>query len=561
MLAAASVFLVSVYKPLIVFATVVPWAWLVSSKLEKDARYYKLKHRLFNYVYLGCFAAALAAMLFVPIFWIGWPLGIAVLAAPLVAYMKIRNAEVPEGKEFKLTGQGLAERLAARRAARAHRAALLAFLDAEGRERPTPSKDDPRFTTHMLVEDLVVPALAARASQVDIAVGSGGATVSHTIDGIRYKRQEITAEQGMGLIDYLKDVAGLNVEDRRRRQNATFRMNGPAGRNELSLVTAGSSSGVELRIVFDRAKRLMVPFDNLGLLPQQLEAMRVIEEPHERHGIVVFAAPPGQGLSTTAYSLVGRHDAYTSNIKTLEREVLAEIDGVDHVQFDPSNKEIDFATNLQSILRRDPDVVLIGQPGDPDTARVATDPGIEGPLIYVPLRAAGTVEAVRTWAQLVGEVPRAAAALRVVMTQRLMRKVCENCRQAYPPTAEQLQKLNLPPDRVKQLYQAGGKIQVKNKIDTCPVCGGTGYFGQTGVFEVLVFDDEMRKLLAEGNLKGVLAQARRKKMIYLQEAALRKAVDGVTTIEEVIRVTAPPRKSQSPRRAEPKPVGQGAPPP
>ena len=269
----------------------------------------------------------------------------------------------------------------------------------------------------------------------------------------------------------------------------------------------------------------------------------------------LFGAPPGHGLTTTGYALISRHDAYTSNVKTLEHEIEATMDGVDQVQWDPTNPDVDFPSSLQSIIRRDPDIVQIAQLTDPETARVAAEPGMDGPLIYIPQRAAGITEQIREWAKLVGDVKPAIKPLALVMNQRLLRSVCPHCRQPYEPSPEQLRKMNLPGDKVKQLYQASGKVQLKNKIETCPVCAGSGYFGQTGVFQVMVIGDETRRLLRAGDLKGALAEARRNKMIYLQEAALRKVVDGETTIDEVVRVTSPARTGST--ASKPKPAAAG----
>ena len=240
---------------------------------------------------------------------------------------------------------------------------------------------------------------------------------------------------------------------------------------------------------------------------------------------------------------MGRHDAYTSNIKTLEGEVLSRIDGVDHLQWDPTNPDVDFATNLQSILRRDPDVVLVGRVTETKAAWVAAEAGMQGPLIYITQQSSTIAGQLREWVRLVGDLKLATASMRVVTNQRLLRTLCPNCRQAYQPTRERLKKMNLPADRIKQLYQASGKVQDKNKIEDCPVCGGSGYLGQTGAFEVMSLDDDARRHLVGGDLKSALAHARRNKMIYLQEAALSKVVSGQTTIEEVVRVTASARGS------------------
>jgi general secretion pathway protein E len=345
----------------------------------------------------------------------------------------------------------------------------------------------------------------------------------------------------------------LDVNDRRRRQQGDFGLRGPNGSTQVSLVVKGSSSGQIAQIDFDRATRLHRAFDGLGLLAPQLEALQFFEPKHERHGIILLGAPPGQGLTTTAYAMISRHDAYTSNIKSLEREVSVRLEGVDQVQWDPTNPDIDYATNLQSILRRDPDVVLTSDVRDNETARVAADPGMQGPLIYVQQPLPTIVDQIRDWVKRVGDVKEATRALRAVTNQRLLRSLCPNCRQAYTPTPEQIKKLNLPARKVSQLYRAGGKVQVKNKIEDCPVCQGTGYLGQTAAFEVFIIDDEARKMLASSDLKAALAHARRKNMIYMQEAALAKVVAGETTIEEVVRAIS----ATAPAAAAPRPPQSG----
>lgn len=532
------------WKALLILPPFIAWAWLVSTKLDKDARYYHLNYNLWNGIHLGAAVAALAAMLFVPYFALSWPVGVIILLGPVLTYWHIRDQAVPEGEQFKLTSQGIMAKLAARKQARAAHQAIIQFIDSKGKTRDTPLRDDPLFAVHMLAEDMLGPALAARASRVELNVATSGGSISQTIDGIRYKRETAPTESSMRMIDYLKDIAGLDLAERRRRQTGDFRLRGPSGEAEINIVTTGSSSGQLLRVDFDRNKRMHKPFDAVGLLAPQLEALRFFEQPHERHGIILVGAPPGHGLSTTAYSFLSRHDAYTSNVKSLEREIMVQLLGVDQVQWDPNNPDIDYATNLQSILRRDPDVVLTGEIRDNETARVVAEPGMKGPLIYIQQPLATIVDQIRDWVKKVGDVRDATKPLRAVTNQRLLRSLCPNCRQAYQPSPEQLKKLNLPAKKVNQLYRAGGKVQVKNKIENCPVCGGTGYLGQTAAFEVMIVDDEARKLLAAGDLKAALGHARRNNMFYIQEAALSKVISGETDIDEVVRVTSPPRAAE-----------------
>ncbi len=552
---ASSAVLVSWWKMLLIFMPFLPWAWIISSKLDKDARFFHLNHRLWNGIHLAAGLAAMAAMLFVPTFWASWPIGVILLAAPIMVYWRYRNEHVPEERRFHLSGEGLSAKMATRRQARATRLAMLRFADSAGDDRAVPLKDDPLYQTHLLAEDVIGQGVASRASRIELSVEPSGTSCAQTIDGIRYKRPPVATDAGMQLIDYMKDLAGLDLDDRRRRQSGTFRMQSPDGEVELTLTTAGSSNGVVARVEVNRSKHLIKPFDGLGLLPSQLESLRAFEEVHDRHGIILIGAPSGHGRSTSLYSFVARHDAYTTNIKTLEREILARVDGVDHVQWDPTNREIDFATNLQSILRRDPDIVMIGQIKDQESATIAVQPGLEGPLIYIPQRAATLAEQVRNWVKMVGDVKDATRALRAVVNQRLLRTLCPNCRQPYQPAPEQLERLHLSPDKIRQLYRPGGQVQVKNKIEPCPVCAGRGYLGQTGAFEVFLISDDVRKPLRGGDLKAALGVARRNRMIYLQEAAMSKIISGETSLEEVIRVTAPARADAgNPPRPQPDPA-------
>ncbi len=540
---AALAFLISPWMPVLMFLPFIPWAWLISSKLEEDARIFQLNPQKWNSLHLTAGVGALIAMLAIPIFWASWPIGMLILFAPILVYWRVRNESVPESKRFYLTGAGLAARIEARRQARVAKDALIQFVDAKGNSHGLPLKDDPEYASHMLAEDLLGPAIDARASRIEVAIGSNGVAIAQNVDGVRFQRDPITPEQALQLMDYLKQYAGLDAEDRRRHQTGQFQIVRPDGKSELTVVTAGSSNSQVLRIDIDRTNRLNKPFDDLGLLPQQLEELNTLEEPHNRHGIILVGAPPGQGLSTTLYSFIGRHDAYTSNIKTLEREILVELDGITHVQWDANNPEIDYASHLQSILRRDPDIVMTGQVRDAETATIITEPGIEGPLLYVPIRKANIVEMINYWVKLVGNLKQATRALKAVTNQRLLRTLCPNCKQGYQPTADQLKRLNLPAEKVPQLFRTGGKIQIKNKIQTCPICQGTGYFGQSAAFEVMLIDDEGRKILTKGDLKAALAHARRNKMITIQESAMHKVINGDTTIEELIRVMAPAKNA------------------
>ncbi|HMN96942.1 MAG TPA: ATPase, T2SS/T4P/T4SS family [Phycisphaerales bacterium] len=539
LLAAEAAILVDPIKAVLVLAAFIPWAWLISSRLEPDARYFHLNYHRWNGIHMAGGAAALIAVLAIPWFWLGLPVALLLLAAPILAYWKIRNKAVPEERRFRFSGGALSAKMEARRAKAAIRDARVTYIGPDRKPLPIPTRDDPRLPIHLLTEQMLEPAVGARANRVELLPVQGGYLISQVVDGVRYKRESVPAETANAAIDYLKSAAGLDVEDRRRRQVGQVRMRSGFGDTALDLAVSGTANGQSLRVDIERSKRVSRPFDQLGLLQPQVEPLAALLDMAGRHGVVLFAAPSGHGLTTTSYSLLSRHDAFTANIKTLERAVELRLDGVDHSAFDASNPAADYSTSLQSILRRDPDIVLVADLKDPGTGKVAAGPGIGGPLLYIAQQCDSAVAQWSEWNKAVGDPRKAAAALKVIMNQRLLRVVCPQCRQGYQPTPEQAKKLGLPAGKQHMLYRAGGKVQEKNKIVECPICNGIGYFGQTAVFEVMPIDDESRRLLAAGDFRGAYAVARRNRMIYLQEAALAKVRDGVTTVEEVARVLNP----------------------
>jgi type IV pilus assembly protein PilB len=392
-----------------------------------------------------------------------------------------------------------------------------------------------------------------RATRIDLASTQAGVATSMLVDGVRTKGEPMPPDVGNAAIDMIKRLAGLDVNDRRRRQTGAFTVTSAAGSSRLTVLSIGSSSGQSLRVEFDREERFGKAIDSIGLAPSQLEALRTLEDPGKRVGVVIVSAPPGQGLTTLGFSIVSRHDAYTSNIKTLERELVYRVEGVEHKAFAPEPGVEDYASALTKIIRRDPDVVLAADISEPGSAKAATLMGLERPLVYVLVPAESMAAAVATWIQAVGDPKTATKCLSAVVHQRLIRQLCPNCKSPFTPAPEQAKKLGIPSGKQVELFRPSGKIQVKNRIEDCPVCQGSAYFGQIGIFEVMMVDKDARQMLAENDFRGAYARAvRDAKMIQLQEAALLKVREGLTSLEEVQRVFAPKQA------AAPKPAAAGA---
>ena len=549
--------LMSILKPLLLIATFVAYTRYVA-RLEADARMYTLPILGWNLGYIGAALVSLVLIVFIPWFFVGWLLAVMILAGTMFAYWKFRDARLPENRRFRFGGEKLAKAMAARKQAAADRAASAQFTRADGSKEPVPQKEDPTLGIYLTVEQMTLAPLSVRATRIDLASTQAGVATSMLVDGVRTKGEPMPPDVGNAAIDMIKRLAGLDVNDRRRRQTGAFTVTSAAGSSRLTVTSIGSSSGQSLRVEFDREERFGKAIDSIGLAPSQLEALRTLEDPGKRVGVVIVSAPPGQGLTTLGFSLVSRHDAYTSNIKTLERELVYRVEGVEHKAFAPEPGVDDYGAALTKIIRRDPDVVLAADISEPGSAKAATLMGLERPLVYVLVPAESMAAAVATWIQAVGDPKTATKCLSAVVHQRLIRQLCPNCKSPFTPAPEQAKKLGIPSGKQVELFRPSGKIQVKNRIEDCPVCQGSAYFGQIGIFEVLMVDKDARQMLAENDFRGAYARAvRDTKMIQLQEAALLKVREGLTSLEEVQRVFAPKQAAA----AKPAASGATAPPP
>ncbi len=550
---AAGLFLMSIWKPLLMLVTLVPWAALVSRVYDKHAARFFLPRRQWNIFHLlmgaTAIAVSIAAGLFLEsqaAFWIGWGAMVLILTVDVVAYAVVANRDerVPEQHHIRFNLDTLRAQREEKAKAKQQATVTLRIEGPNKHVVPAPDRETPEFEIRSSAEALYSRAMEARASQIDIGpVGGreGAYGAVFLVDGVAQAGGDpMPAADALRIMDFWKACAGLDVTDRRRKQTGQIKVTAEDITHTLKVTSMGSAGGMRLTMLLDPAEAVSYKADQLGLLDQQMEALKAIAA--EEQGVVLLASPPDGGRTSTLYAVVAMHDAYTSNVQTLEMEPQRNIEGVRTNVYDAAKEGAEFATTLRSILRRDPDVVAIADLPDAATAREAASADQERTRVYLSMKADNALTAVQGYVKAVGDTRKAADSLHGAVAQKLLRKLCTNCRVPYQPTPEMLKKLGLPEGKVKQLFKKSGQVMIKNKPEICPACRGTGYFGQEGVFEVFPIGPEEREAIASGNLQGVAASLRKRGLPTIQQVAIRKAVEGTTSVEEVLRITAPPAR-------------------
>lgn len=542
------VMLVSWWKPLIVLAPIVPWAWLISTVYDKHAFRFHLGREKWNSVHLSVGLAAIVLALGVPAvaglegivgFIVAFAIMLAVLGIDIAVYPMIANKDerVPPEHRVKLDFSKLAEARAAKAEAKSVGSSELILVSPAGSKLAVPEKGSPEFEARVAAEQIVIRARAARASQVDVMpAGKDQAyAVSMLVDGVRPAPEPLPANDAVRLIDIWKTAAGLDVQDRRKRQQADMTIIENETKHNVRLTTIGGQGGMRLSLVFEPKSAVRRGIKQMGLLAQQMDAVKAMVE--ERQGVVLLAAPADNGRTTMMYTLVKLHDAYTSNVQTIEIEVQDDLEGARQNVFNAATEGAELDKLVRSTMRRDPDVVGIAEL-DAATALEITRADHERTRTYVSLKAGSAMAAIDQWVKLVGDPEKAAGCLHGVIAGRLLRKLCDNCKTPYQPSADMLKKLGLPADKVPQLFKKGGQVLIRNKPEICTVCAGVGYAGQEGIFEVHPIGAEERSAIAGGNVQELRGLLRKSGLPTMQQAALRKAVDGITSVEEVVRVTS-----------------------
>lgn len=540
-LQAEPLMLTSLVKPLLILLVIGGWAWLVG-RLSKDAGFFYTQQKTWGLAHIAAGLLGFGAIFLIPVFFIGLPLGLLILGGEAFAYVAYRNKQVPE--EEKWSGIDIVRKAKRDREVkadiRAREKADVKLFNKNEVQLDIPHGSDPRTPAFELFEKMLVFAVQRSADRLEMVVDKEKAGFSVRIDGTRYKQEAPPPELGLQLIQYLKENAGMDPDEHRRKQHGKMWVEVEEGdRSTLDLLTAGSTRSRQLTIDIDAEGRNDKQLVELGLTDRQLETLNNLTQDLSR--VVLFSSLPHQGTTTSMYAVLKEHDPYTSSVMTFEDEKPFDVEGVNHNPFPANAANEQILEKFSSLLRADPNVMLLSRLINTEMAKLVIG-SAEDTRFYIPLPAKDTAAGLRLWIKVIGDRKNAADALAAIVSQRLMRKLCSVCKSAYNPNEAATKKLNLPRDQFDHLYKASGKVVIKDEEITCPTCHGLGYRGRLAVFEVMYIDNEARSLIASGESDRLRAHFRKQKMLSLQEAALAKVVDGTCDIKEVTRIMSESKK-------------------
>ncbi|OHB60783.1 MAG: pilus assembly protein PilB [Planctomycetes bacterium RBG_13_50_24] len=378
-----------------------------------------------------------------------------------------------------------------------------------------------------LLNLVLLQAIRDKASDIHFEPFEDEYKMRYRIDGVLYEMVPPPKYIAAALSSRIKVMADLDIAERRLPQDGRISLTVQGNPIDLrvSVLPTMFGESVVLRVL-DRSQ---ASFDlgALGLRKQDQDLIRMLI--HKPNGIIIVTGPTGCGKTTTLYSALNELNDIETKIITTEDPVEYDVDGLIQVQMKP-DIGLTFARCLRSILRQDPDIILVGEVRDLETAQIAAQASLTGHVVFTTLHTTDAPSSVARLLDMGIEPFLITATVEGIVAQRLVRRICENCKTQFEPSEAQLIELQLMPDDVK-----GKKFHYGRG---CSKCNGTGYRGRIGIFEIMVFNDEIRDLIMNHASTNVLRSAGRKAgMRLLRDNGLAAIYDGITTIDEIAKET------------------------
>jgi general secretion pathway protein E len=382
--------------------------------------------------------------------------------------------------------------------------------------------------TLTLTEKLILQAIDERASDILIDPKDNMIyVIRFRIDGILRQMDEFDTKTCTSIVNSIKAVSGMDISEKRRPQDGAFIAQRPEGNISFRVASAGVLNGEKLAIRVLNQETGLLSLTDIGVNEQQYQ---IIEKAVSRpSGMILICGPTGSGKTTTLYAMMTCIDFFKRNVITVEDPIEYILPNTSQIEIN-EKAGITFAKALRSILRQDPDVICAGEIRDQETAAMALQSAQTGHLVIATLHSNSNISALVRLLDLGVKPLLLSSALSLIVSQRLVRVLCEKCKSIIVPTPAQLEffaKNSIDPS---QVYVANG----------CKYCGGTGYKGRTGLFDVLEVDDAMRASIASGTFSVIemKKEAERRGLTTLKKEGMKKVLAGITSFEEVKRVTS-----------------------
>ncbi len=381
--------------------------------------------------------------------------------------------------------------------------------------------------TIRLVNSIIERAVDERASDIHIEPREDDLYVRMRIDGIMREILTVPKDLQNSVISRLKVISGLDISERRIPQDGRFNVHTRGKDIDLRVSTLPTVYGEKIVARLLDKSDGRVTKEKVGLTGRDEEIFDKMMQWHS--GVLLLVGPTGSGKTTTMYAMINELNKPEVNLVTLEDPVEYNVDGVNQVQINEKTG-MTFAAGLRAILRQDPDIVAVGEIRDGETAEIAMRAAITGRLVLSTIHTNDAVGTIERLYDIGVEPYLTASALRGIISQRLVRRICPQCKQAYEPSMDELEDLRLPKKPGMKFYKGAG----------CPECFNTGYRGRAAIFEMLPMSSEVRELISERAKRSIIEEKLKSSQtgfVSMRENALRMMLEGVTTAEEVLRVT------------------------
>ncbi|MFH1932688.1 MAG: type II secretion system ATPase GspE [Pseudomonadota bacterium] len=378
-----------------------------------------------------------------------------------------------------------------------------------------------------LVNLMLSQAVKARASDIHIEPSQSRIKIRYRVDGVLYDRLSPPKHIQSTLTSRIKIMAKMNIAEKRLPQDGRIEIRIADKNIDIRVSTIPTSFGERVVMRLLDKTNVLLKVSALGMPENRLKEFDDLIR--SAHGIMLVTGPTGSGKTTTLYAALSTINRSDINIITIEDPVEYQIEGIGQIQVNPKI-ELTFAKGLRSIVRQDPDVILVGEIRDLETAEIAIQSALTGHLVFSTLHTNDASSAVTRLIDMGIESFLVTSSVLAILAQRLVRTVCADCREEYTPDKESLQSIGIDPDMAegRRFYRGKG----------CPSCLNTGYLGRTGIFELMMLDDRIKNLILKtSDANAIKHRAVEQGMITLRQDGAQKVLNGITTIEEIFRVT------------------------